>query len=77
MTIEELKAEVVELRRKLAIAEQMVKDAYNKGLQASREFDSEMDGFLIKFLRRDDSHIIIFAIALGLVSAGFALGTFL
>jgi len=75
--IAELKAQVAELQVKLANAEAMVKEAYAKGMQASREFDEEMDTFLINFLRKPYSHIVIFAVALGLVVAGARIGAWL
>ena len=67
-------ATVTELQDRVKELEVEVVAAYQKGLNASREFDAEMDTFLVKFMKRDDSSVIVFAIALGLVLAGGIVG---
>lgn len=63
-----------ELIEALENAEVRVKDAYLKGIKEAVEFDAEMDTFLVKFMKREDSSVIVFAIALGLVLAGGLIG---
>ena len=72
--VTDLKSQVAELQGKLKTAEGMVTDAYQKGLDAAIQFDQDMDGFLVKFLRKPYSSVIVFAIALGLVVAGGIVG---
>ena len=66
-----------ELIEALGNAEVRVKQAYEAGVQAARDFDKDMDGFLVNFLRKDYSSIVIFAIAGGLVSLGILIGSVL
>ena len=65
-----------ELKTALASAESRAAQAYQNGMNAAREFDTEMDGFLINFLRKDYSSIVIFAIAACLIAAGWILRGF-
>lgn len=75
MTIEELKAKVAELEMKLAVALQEARVAYTKGMQAAREFDEEMDTFMLKFYKKPYSSVVTFAVVAALMCASGYLGS--
>lgn len=76
-TKEYLEAKIKTLEEELAGVRSEVSEAYMDGVKAAREFDAEMDAFLVNFLRKPYSSIVIFAIAGGLLSFGILIGTLL
>lgn len=74
--LESLKGKLADAELRVTAAEEKAKEFYMKGMQEARDFDAEMDTFLVKFMKRDDSSFIIFLVVLGLMLASGAIGWF-